>query len=289
MVKEFNHKVLGIKPTTVQQLNMAKFEKTATLSRIQLIEEANEFLIAVKDGGKVNTIDAVIDSIYFAYGILYKMGVTEDQFDQLFSIVHDANMCKSMGIKKGREGYDVADAVKPDNWVAPEKAMCDVLQPELKLKKSVIICGPNGAGKSTLAKELAAKYSVDIVHSTKPENLASVAPVATDQFNQFKTHKPVIYDRVHAISGLVYNRHDLDFTDFMTLSFISGLIAEYATLIYCTGDGKRDMNKPHYTEELKEATKDQTKIRSDYAELMLGLKHQEYNFEINDIGSLQLT
>lgn len=116
MVAEFNKKVLKIMP---RPLGVTEGHEAA-LSVRQLIEEAEELAEAVADKDLVNAIDAVIDSIYFAYGIMYKMGVTEEMLDNIFSIVHNSNMMKKKGVKKGREGFDAADANKPTSWEAPE-------------------------------------------------------------------------------------------------------------------------------------------------------------------------
>lgn len=116
-VAHFNHHVLEITPRPVG----LQSHEEARLSERQLIEEAEEFLDAVvEDKDVVKAVDACIDSIYFALGILYKMGVTEEKFDSIFEVVHNANMKKVMGKKANRQGFDAADATKPEDWVAPE-------------------------------------------------------------------------------------------------------------------------------------------------------------------------
>jgi len=115
--------VLGISP---REINLPELEE-AKLSTLQLKEEATEFLDAVNDGLLGYAVDAIVDSIYFSYGILYKMGVSEEKMDRIFSIVHEANMKKQIGIKKGREGFDALDAVKPEGWEAPEEQIEMVL------------------------------------------------------------------------------------------------------------------------------------------------------------------
>lgn len=57
--------------------------------------------------------DASIDLIYFAVGNLVEMGV---HGDIIFSIVHEANMRKEGGDKRGD-----TKQLKPDGWVGPEE------------------------------------------------------------------------------------------------------------------------------------------------------------------------
>ena len=122
-VQTFNQEILGIDPRAkgVQPLEEAQ------LSHKQLTEEADEYLQAIKDGDYIGAIDGCIDSIVFAMGILYKLGITEDQFDDIFEVVMTANMMKKIGVKKGREGFGAADAVKPEGWVPPEETIARIL------------------------------------------------------------------------------------------------------------------------------------------------------------------
>jgi len=65
--------------------------------------------------------------MYFAQGILYKMGISDDEYQKIFEIVHAANMSKKPGVKEGREGFDAVDAVKPEDFVSPEDAIMRIL------------------------------------------------------------------------------------------------------------------------------------------------------------------
>ena len=119
-VQTFNKDILGIVPRSVGVLPSNEFK----LSHTQLTEEANEFLQAAENNDLIGCLDAIIDSLYFSYGILYKLGVDEDDLNKLFTIVHNANMGKKKGVKAGREGHgDAADATKPDDWKDPRKLM----------------------------------------------------------------------------------------------------------------------------------------------------------------------
>jgi len=122
-VVSFNRDVLGIGPRV---LGMQPPEEAA-LSYTQLIEEAREYQEAI---GRVNFIDcadAIIDNLYFSYGILYKMGLDERLVNRLFDAVHEANMTKAKGVKAGREGFDAADARKPEDWVDPKDKFREIL------------------------------------------------------------------------------------------------------------------------------------------------------------------
>lgn len=125
-VKEFNQTVLGIDPRQpgLQDLDEAK------LSHRQLLEEASEYIVANFDADFISAIDGVIDGLVFGYGILYKLGLNETQVDKIFNAVMDANMTKVRGVKVGREGFDAADAIKPDGWLAPEVRIEKILEEE---------------------------------------------------------------------------------------------------------------------------------------------------------------
>lgn len=107
MVREFHEKVFneGFRDKPVQLDDDLFRHRTRCM-----MEELTEFL-----GAKTiaDQADAMIDLIYFAYGTLYKMGVDADQ---CFSIVHSANMQKTMGVTK--RGHD-DDAAKPEGWTPP--------------------------------------------------------------------------------------------------------------------------------------------------------------------------
>jgi predicted HAD superfamily Cof-like phosphohydrolase len=60
--------------------------------------------------------DAMIDLIYFALGTLVEMGV---QPDQLFDIVHEANMAKLFEDGAGRANQSTK-IIKPPNWEDPK-------------------------------------------------------------------------------------------------------------------------------------------------------------------------
>jgi len=122
-VVEFNQKVLGIE----QRKLALQGPHEAALSYTQLIEEAREYQEAIGNADFIDCLDAIVDNLYFSYGILYKMGVREQLLDELFNIVHNANMTKAKGVKTGREGFDAADAVKPTGWVDPKLQMMELL------------------------------------------------------------------------------------------------------------------------------------------------------------------
>lgn len=124
LVVKFNQEVLGLAPRNHGVQDMAE----ASLSHRQLMEEAQEFIDAREVRDLIGCVDACIDSIVFAMGILYKMGVTQEEFSTIFEVVMDANMTKKPGIKAGREGFgDSKDAVKPVGFVAPEVFIKEIM------------------------------------------------------------------------------------------------------------------------------------------------------------------
>jgi predicted HAD superfamily Cof-like phosphohydrolase len=124
LVKSFNQQVLGIPPRAHVMQDMDEYR----LSHTQLIEEAEEFLCACDEQDYIAAVDACIDSIVFAKGILYKLGVTSTEYDAIFAAVMKANMSKVSGTAEGREGFDAADATKPEDFVSPEDAIAEILQ-----------------------------------------------------------------------------------------------------------------------------------------------------------------
>jgi predicted HAD superfamily Cof-like phosphohydrolase len=86
-----------------------------------LIEEIEEFQ-------KAKTIedqaDAMIDTIYFALGTLVEMGV---QPDELFQIVHRANMSKLWDDGKPRYRSSDGKVIKPPTWEDPKPKMVQAI------------------------------------------------------------------------------------------------------------------------------------------------------------------
>lgn len=125
-----------------------------------------------------------------------------------------------------------------------------------------------------------------IIHATKPADAFTAVDLA---FRQCHYSTPVIFDRSHAISRLVYQKDILGKLEHDLLKVCAYHLSAIATIIYCTGKGERDTDKPHYDEQLIKETEDQEPIIKRYAEVMRWFEHQKYNFEIDEISSLQLT
>ena len=133
-VSNFNRDIIGYTfppkptklPSTVKELLL-----------IQLREEIDEL---ENSNTLTDEVDALIDLIYFAFGGLYKQGIEEDTFGALHTIVHNCNMTKVAG-KKASRGYDgtAQDAVKPANFIPPERIICRFLNDEefIKLNEDV--------------------------------------------------------------------------------------------------------------------------------------------------------
>ena len=122
-VVEFNQDVLKIGARGHKLQDPEEFQ----LSFVQLQEESSEFLEACNSGDYIGAVDACIDSIVFAMGILYKLGLTDEEFETCFTVVMAANMNKRKGVKAGREGFNAEDAVKPEGWIAPEEILREIL------------------------------------------------------------------------------------------------------------------------------------------------------------------
>jgi len=91
-----------------------------------IMEELSEYLRACEENSLVDAADAIIDLVYVALGCAHAMGIP---FDELFSVVHRANMAKEPANEYLRSlrgsQYDV---IKPPGWTAPEGEMWAIIQ-----------------------------------------------------------------------------------------------------------------------------------------------------------------
>lgn len=121
MIKEicqFNKEVIGIEESHPHLLSETEKEWLMTA----LNEEVAEFKEAYDNMSLTDSVDALLDLTYFAIGGLYRQGLSAEKIQACFNIIHNANMSKAKGVKKGREGFDgVGDAVKPEDWQSPEE------------------------------------------------------------------------------------------------------------------------------------------------------------------------
>lgn len=153
------------------------------------------------------------------------------------------------------------------------------------MRTSIIIEGANGAGKSTLAAQLSEKLDIPVIHSTKP---VGCRDAINRSLNQHLGTYPVIYDRSHAISRLVYQHDTISDLERDLLFVCAKHAADSMIVIYCIGKGERDTNKPHYDDELIKETSNQKRIRKLYNDVIKKLPHQKYDFKKDDISCLQL-
>lgn len=121
----FNQTILGIKK---REKLMQSPEEFALGVRC-LAEEIQELRDAWEDADYINCVDALLDLCYFAVGILHKMGLTSQEIEEAFNIVHDCNMKKFAGINEKRNTGAV-DAVKPEGWEPPEMRLYNLLRGE---------------------------------------------------------------------------------------------------------------------------------------------------------------
>lgn len=122
-VVEFNQQILGIEQRPIGKLPKPEFE----ISVKCLNEEIGEFVDNYDVDDFIGCVDAMVDLIYFANGVLYKMGLTAQEIDSCCEVVHNANMEKKRGVNSKRAVEGAADAVKPDGWVSPEERIAAIL------------------------------------------------------------------------------------------------------------------------------------------------------------------
>jgi len=121
-VYDFNAKIVGIQPRLLGTITPEHPEMAWLVGVLQ--EEARELAEAKN---LVDQVDALVDSIVFAMGGLYRLGLTEEQALKCFHAVMDANFEKKSGQKKGREVEGVKDAIKPEGWKGPEARIKEIL------------------------------------------------------------------------------------------------------------------------------------------------------------------
>lgn len=156
-VVEFNQDIIKLAPTEFLNLERVEWFKNTINEELSEFEKANDDYIAAKRcnadaetllGCQVDMMDAIIDLIYFAFGRLYEIGITEEDFDAMWNAVHESNMTKKRG-NKGRGSDD--DAIKPEGWQGPEQ-------------KFIIYKKSRKAGINTLVKSLQTPTDKNIVN-----------------------------------------------------------------------------------------------------------------------------
>ena len=120
-VGEFRHKMqlpIGNTPQLLEANARSYFARF-------ILEELSEYLKACEEGTLVDAADALVDLVYVTLGCAHAMGLP---FDQLFQVVHKANMLKMPANEYIRSlrgsQYDV---VKPMGWVPPEDELRVIL------------------------------------------------------------------------------------------------------------------------------------------------------------------
>lgn len=87
----------------------------------RMLEELHEFQAAHLNGDLTKAADALADLAYFTIGTAIQMGIP---FDQVWNLVHQANMEKARVAGAGESKYsDGADIIKPAGWKSPNPAI----------------------------------------------------------------------------------------------------------------------------------------------------------------------
>lgn len=86
-----------------------------------LKEEIEEYDNAEWHGNLSESLDALVDLVYFALGRAYRQGFTAEIFGEAFARVHKANMAKmrAKSDAESKRGSSI-DVVKPEGWKAPD-------------------------------------------------------------------------------------------------------------------------------------------------------------------------
>lgn len=121
-VYKFNQEIIGTKqPKVPEVLNRERLLFALTA----MYEELHEFTVASNSNNVGESLDAIIDLIYFALGRAYEMGITEEQFKKCWNNVQQKNMQKKKGTKNRGTSQD---AMKPEGWTAAD--LNDILKGE---------------------------------------------------------------------------------------------------------------------------------------------------------------
>jgi predicted HAD superfamily Cof-like phosphohydrolase len=121
-VMRFNHEILGIEPRILGPMQPDEADHLVRC----LDEETSEFTAAFVNHDFIGQIDSIMDLMYFAMGGLYKMGLSAETAEQIFSAIHDANMTKKKGVVARRDNGS-PDAIKPEGWRSPEERIAEIL------------------------------------------------------------------------------------------------------------------------------------------------------------------
>lgn len=146
----------------------------------------------------------------------------------------------------------------------------------------IILEGPDGSGKSSLAKQLSKDLNMSEFWSAGPPgDILRVKRCCIKQFEM----KDTIFDRVTCISEQCYNINISQLRS-QLLNYYLFKMLEDSIIIYCTAlveestDGLR--NEEH--DKLVRDNFEEIKLR--YKNIMLNIKHIEYNFQTDNYGSL---
>lgn len=119
-VYAFNSEVVGVPERPLGGLPAPEHEWLVHVLR----EEAQELGDATE---LPDMVDALVDSVIFAIGGLYRLGLTPGEAESCFHAVMDANFQKRSGQKSGRVFQGVSDAVKPEGWQDPKLRIAKIL------------------------------------------------------------------------------------------------------------------------------------------------------------------
>ena len=121
MVKEFQRDVIKYPLPAAPVLASTTVRDLIYGQLVHVEEELHEINLALDSHSLVGMADGITDAVYVLLGIAARIGLP---IDEIFEVVHRANMQKVAGITKRNIDYD---AVKPAEWVSPESKIADII------------------------------------------------------------------------------------------------------------------------------------------------------------------
>jgi phosphoribosyl-ATP pyrophosphohydrolase len=275
-VVEFNSQVLGIEK---RPIGMMPTNEVDHLHKC-LIEEAGELVAAHQQGDLIKAADALLDSVYFALGGLWKLGLSPEAVQEIFAVVHRANMTKAKG-RVERRDTGAPDAVKPDGWIRKKRS--ELSSTGTWADAMIVVEGADNSGKSTLGKAISLPY-----YSAGPAPRSAEELMKCLDEQRARASSPCVQDRLTCISQQVYS--DAPESMFLQKTLEDLVEVPFVIVVYCRPPERTLMDlsthkvKSYDTEEnMEKIARYQHEYIKKYDSLMAKIPHILYDWTEYDV------